>query len=786
MVCIMNARVQQLYDEKYCLINLKPNEKIPIHQGYMRDTPEVLLSKFKHTESNVAMRMGFNTLNGRYMIGLDFDCIKKKKKGDGYEDCNDTIALKDEYISTIGSEDGMYYSSTAGNINILLDITNSQELQNIIQVLPSRWSAPNLNLELLLGCIMVLPPSKTPNKKTGKIEYSRNWCNENNIYVVSDDNDPIVFFITDYIKDHPCKSKNKYKTKKDAEIDVAIEDALEQNETIIHPKDLKLTEKLLTEPMMKKQFDDYEMWWKIGYAIYNTHGSSGMDIFVRCSRTPTYPNADVKTYWKGICEFMKNKENKKKYAIWNDLWLLNLFKHSDCDTYRLFYTKAIEFKNKMKYVEDKERFENKDGEFRVCKIGYKGLSYTLWDKSSKSLDICEWDKIKHSCLEDFDNGFFERWFDDRDKAKVYDVNIYPYGEVPENCINLFTGFPLHAVMENKIDNGWKPNQEYISQFKQYVSRVCGKGEDKACVFITQFISHILFKGRPKICLIVRGKHGCGKGSFVSLIKCLVGDEYWIDDPQGKRIFSRFNAQFQNKLLICIDEPDWGSTANQIEDFKNRITEPTLTIEKKGIDAYELDNWITIVMTTNNKNLFKLTKEDRRFFFLNMDAFDGTPEEKNIYFTEFYKNLKDEEYLCSVLYYLKSVHNPEYYFEGEREMAMTTYQKILTGVFDESDPLPFLKEYIQREDLNIYVNDGGEWVEKLRDKGNMRFYVSEDEIYNDYKMYCKDIKPISKINVRQEVSILQGDKCEKKVRIGDSRIVVWDIAVSVLMKGLENC
>ena len=65
-------------------------------------------------------------------------------------------------------------------------------------------------------------------------------------------------------------------------------------------------------------------------------------------------------------------------------------------------------------------------------------------------------------------------------------------------------------------------------------------------------------------------------------------------------------------------------------------------------------------------------------------------------------MKDEEYTCSVLHYLKDVLDENYCFEIQREIAMTTYQKILTGAFDESDPLPFMKEYIQREDLNIYV------------------------------------------------------------------------------------
>ena len=782
---MVNSRIQELYDDNHALINLKPNEKLPIHTGYMRDVPAMLLEKFQFNDDNVAMRMGINSLNGRWVIGLDFDCSAKNKKGI-YEDCKKTILLKESYKTEIGCEDGMYQSSTEGNINVLVDITNSEDLQEALHVLPNRWSPSDVNLELLTGCIMLLPPSRTINKKSGKIGEKRMWYNNNNLYCVQNDNDPMVAFIVDYIKENQSKPKKKYHSKKDAEIELLIEDNQTLTNSIIHPNNFKLTEKILTTSFIKKLFDDYDTWWKLGYAIYNIHGYNGKHIFIKCSKTKSYPNEDVEAYWEGIDTFLKDEDNRKKYSLWNDTWLFNIIKHIDIDLFKEYYVEAVRYKQDREYFVDKVRFEDKEGEFRVCKISYKGMNYTIWNKATNSLDITEWDKVKHTCLEEFGKSFLDVWFEDKSKEKVDDVNIYPYGGVPKNCINLFTGFPLHNVMKTNQQNAWKPNQAHIAHFKEYVCRVCGNAEVKASHFLTQFIAHILHKGRPKICLVIRGKPGCGKGSFVSLIKGLIGNEYWIDDPQGKRVFSRFNAQFQNKLLVCIDEPDWASTANQIEDFKNRITEPTLTIERKGIDAYELSNWITFIMTTNNKNLFKLTKDDRRFFFLNMDAFDGTSDNKSSYFNNFYNYLNDEDYMCSILYYLKEVLDEKYCFEIQRELAMTTYQRILTGAFDESDPLPFLKEYIQRDDLNIYVKNGNEWIEKLRGINDVVFWLSEDEIYNDYKTYCRDVKPMSKINVRQEISILQGDKCETKASVGDTRMMIWYIDVGVLVKGLANC
>ena len=333
---MVNERIKDLYDENFALLNLKPNEKLPIHTGYMRDTPEVLLEKFQLNDGNVAMRMGNNSLNGRWVIGLDFDCITKNKKGI-YEDCKKTIGLKETYKNDIDCDDGMYQSSTEGNMNVLVDITNSEDLQEAIQVLPNRWSSPDANLELLTGCIMVLPPSTSINKKSGKIGEKRMWYNNNNVYQVQDNNDPIVSFIVDYIKENQSKSKKKYQSKKDTDIDVIIEENHSSSQSIIHPDNFKLTDKILTTSFIKKLFDDYDTWWKLGYAIYNIHGYNGKHIFIKCSKTKAYPNEDVVAYWEGINAFLKDEDNRKKYSLWNDIWLFNSIKHSDIDLFKEYY-----------------------------------------------------------------------------------------------------------------------------------------------------------------------------------------------------------------------------------------------------------------------------------------------------------------------------------------------------------------------------------------------------------------------------------------------------------------
>ena len=469
-----NSTIQTLYDNGHALLNLKEDGKLPIHEGWSGDSVDTLLMKFDlEHKGNVGLRMGRNTINNAYIIGLDFDMCKKDKNGN-YVDCKNTKDLYEKYQNVVDSLDGMYSSSTGGNFNVIVDISNSKKIQKDIMKLPNRWTPENYNLELLTsaGAQMVIPPSRTANKKTGKVEVPRTFLSENTVYVVEDDNDPIVDFICDYINNNASKSKKSYKSKKEQQLEIEIENKEEEGTYIIHAKNTKLTKELLSKKPIKVMADDYDSFWKVGYAIYRIHGYEGKELFKTWAKTTKYPNEDTETFWNNnIHDFLKKDENKERYSMWCDWWLLSIIKHIDIDDYKLLLAKCITFNKDTEYAENKEKFEDMNGDFRVAKIAYKGVCYTLYNPVTKTLDIVDWDKIKHALLEDFDKSFLEDWYCDKNKQKVNDVNMYPYKEAPEKCINMFQGFPIKKLLKSKKEEGWKPNQEHIQHFKDYVKRV---------------------------------------------------------------------------------------------------------------------------------------------------------------------------------------------------------------------------------------------------------------------------------------------------------------------------
>lgn len=209
-------QIETLLDASMALLNVREN-KLPCHTGYLTDPVEKLLMKFDkdiNEPNGFAIRMGYNDITEKTFISLDFDCCLKDDKKNKYVDCKNTQRLLEEYQEQVNSTDGMYKSSTDGNYNVIVDITNSETILELLKHKGAFWSATDYNLEILQHKIQVIPPTATKCKRTG-IKNPRTWIGEKMIYEIEDDDDPIVEYIKSYLElPSGVTKKQKYETKK--------------------------------------------------------------------------------------------------------------------------------------------------------------------------------------------------------------------------------------------------------------------------------------------------------------------------------------------------------------------------------------------------------------------------------------------------------------------------------------------------------------------------------------------------------------------------------------------
>ena len=753
----VQTQIQTLYDASMALLNTREN-KVPLHKNYLIDDVERLLGLFTleiNEPNGYAIRMGYNDILEKTFISLDFDCCKKDEKKNKYVDCKNTQKLLTDYQEIINSTDGMFKSSTDGNYNVIVDITNSEELNEILKYKPASWSAVDCGLEILQYKIQCIPPTATKCKRSG-IKNPRIWLSDKLVYVVEDNDDPIVGFLKEYLERPSGKVKKEaYQSKETKQAIRQFDECENEENSILIKENIKLTLKILTTTKLKELAGEYDSWWKIAYAIYNTHGKDAEDLFVKFSTCDKYRDKETMiNYWRNnVCNY--GDKIKTKYRFMNSWYIVKLLKNLDYDKFKEYIVIIFEELEENKKLEVKKMVEDPEGNIRLAKIYFGGENYLIWNRHTKKMNIVCWSSILHILNESVGKEFLEDWcYEDKQKA-TYDVaDFLPYDKPDKKVFNLFNGFKYHPLIEKE---DFKPNWAFIKHFQEYISRVCSY-EEKASGFVEQNFAWICFKGRPNICLIIYGGQGSGKTSLTKFMTSLIGEEYCKEDYDTKNgLFKNFNSAFEGKIMVYINEPDWSSFSKSMGIFKHTITDDTLRIEKKGMDAYDVSNYATYWIATNNKNLFNQEKDDRRFFFVNCEFTKMTDEEKFEYFNDFYDNkLNNPEYLTSVLWYLKNkVLDPNYNFEHKKKECATTYHKIISDTYKDTDIVDWLCYYLQQPQSGYYTKNEDNKLVEVDDEVDLLkddYWIEENILYQTYKFDNEGARLTSKDIFTQEIKI----------------------------------
>ena len=86
-----------------------------------------------------------------------------------------------------------------------------------------------------------------------------------------------------------------------------------------------------------------------------------------------------------------------------------------------------------------------------------------------------------------------------------------------------------------------------------------------------------------------------------------------------------------------------------DKLKQVITRPTQNLEKKGKDAFEIEDFTNWLFTTNNKDAFKVEQGDRRLFFIECINEKLSKELS----TEYYKYIENEDEMNKLFNFFKN-------------------------------------------------------------------------------------------------------------------------------------
>jgi hypothetical protein len=113
-------------------------------------------------------------------------------------------------------------------------------------------------------------------------------------------------------------------------------------------------------------------------------------------------------------------------------------------------------------------------------------------------------------------------------------------------------------------------------------------------------------------LILHGVQGSGKDTLRCILERLLGRDF-VSNIDGKNILSQFNSYVAEKLVVFANEVFNWDKRTEIENFlKNYVTNDRITVNKKFMPEYTVDNFAFWIFATNDMNFVPFDEGDRRY------------------------------------------------------------------------------------------------------------------------------------------------------------------------------
>lgn len=149
--------------------------------------------------------------------------------------------------------------------------------------------------------------------------------------------------------------------------------------------------------------------------------------------------------------------------------------------------------------------------------------------------------------------------------------------------------------------GWtvEPAEGDWSLFRDHIHKVICAGKDDLTEWVLDWMAYAVQKPDkiPGTALVLRGGEGAGKGTFAHTLGKLFGRHY-RHLTQHEHLVGKFNSMLEDAVLVFADEVTYGGDRRTAGVLKGYVTEPTINVERKGLEATTFKNNIHLIIASN--------------------------------------------------------------------------------------------------------------------------------------------------------------------------------------------
>lgn len=200
------------------------------------------------------------------------------------------------------------------------------------------------------------------------------------------------------------------------------------------------------------------------------------------------------------------------------------------------------------------------------------------------------------------------WLGNPRRRQFNGVKYMPYSddEVVKGCLNLWTGFTRAAIKSDK-------HESFLAHIRD---NLCS-GNEEYSEYLLNWMAHVVQRrsGPAGVAVVLKSEsEGTGKSFFAKSFGALFG-RHFKHITNADHLIGKFNSHLQDCQVLFADEAFFANDKKHSGLLKTIITEETMMVEKKGIDATASRNYVALIMASNLKFVVPAGMSARRYFVL---------------------------------------------------------------------------------------------------------------------------------------------------------------------------
>jgi hypothetical protein len=210
---------------------------------------------------------------------------------------------------------------------------------------------------------------------------------------------------------------------------------------------------------------------------------------------------------------------------------------------------------------------------------------------------------KSGALVEIDVPIGPWWLAHQSRAQFRGIIFQPNApRVVNNGLNLWRGWGFS-----------KPRPGDWSLIRKHIKTVLADNNPEFAEYIICWIAWAIQNPdkRAEVALVLIGEKGAGKGTLVRILELIFGHHcYQVSSTD--EVVGRFNAHLEDCILYVCDEAYWTGDKRAVGKLQTDITEPTIVIERKGVDRYRVRNMLHHLMLAEPGWVIPAGRYERRY------------------------------------------------------------------------------------------------------------------------------------------------------------------------------